>query len=275
MTPAALLLIGLSLAVPPERVLTDADRAFADGVALRADAAAARKRFAAAAAGYDELWRLGSHNPALALNRARARRLAGDLPGAIVAFHDGLAVARYDRPLQAGLEEARSAVAYPLDGELAAQCRPRPRGTVGTRMSPADAYLAAGLLWLLVSLGVARFAMTRAGGWLAFAGFWLACLGLLGGLWWQDWRHHSRDEARPLVVVKDDVLLRKGNADGYPARLEPRLPRGVEARELTRRGGWVQVELAGGAAGWLPETAVQKSEVRSQRPARPLPVSDL
>src|SRR5436305_3968111 len=121
MTPAAVLMVGLSLPVAPERVLTDADRAFADGVALRADAAAARKRFAAAAAGYDELWRLGHHDPALAFNRARAHRLAGDLPGAVVALHDGLAVARYDRALQAGLEEARSAVAYPLDGELAAQ----------------------------------------------------------------------------------------------------------------------------------------------------------
>ena len=105
--------------------------------------------------------------------------------------------------------------------------------------------------------------MTRAGGWLAFAGFWLAGLALLGGLWWHDWRHRSHDESRPLVVVRDDVMLRKGNADGYPARLEPRLPRGVEARELTRRGGWVQVELAGGAVGWLPEAAVIVNEAEA------------
>ena len=55
-----------------------------------------------------------------------------------------------------------------------------------------------------------------------------------------------------------DAYLRKGNSEFYPARLEAVLPKGVEARELTRRGGWVQVRLAGGAVGWLPETAVLK-----------------
>jgi hypothetical protein len=265
MTPAGVLLLLAATAGTPaevERVrlyfdvLTDTNRAFADGVALRADAAQARAQFARAARGYDELWSRGFRNPALALNRARARWLAGDLAGATVAFHDGLAVARYDRPLQTGLEEARAAVAYPVEGDLAAQCRPRPRRTIGTRMSPAEAYTSAGIVWLLVCIGVTRFVMIRAAGWLAFAGFWLACLGLLGGLWWQDWRLREKDEGRPLVVVRDDVLLRKGNAEGYPPRLEPRLPRGVEARELTRRGGWVQVELAGGAVGWVPESAV-------------------
>jgi hypothetical protein len=264
MTPGVLLLLTATAGTPAEaqkydvffNVLMDANKAFAEGVELRADAARARPKFARAARGYDEVWDCGYHNPALALNRARARRLAGDLPGAIAAFHDGLAVARYDRSLQVALEEARAAVAYPVEGELAAQCRPRSRWSVGKRVSPAEAYLAAGLLWLLVCLGVARFAMTRAGGWLAFAGVWLACLGLLGGLWWHDWRLREADESRPRVVVRDDVFLRKGNAEVYPPRLEPRLPRGVEARELTRRGGWVQVQLAGGAVGWLPEAAV-------------------
>ena len=63
-------------------------------------------------------------------------------------------------------------------------------------------------------------------------------------------------------MVTDDAVLRRGNAESYPPRLDPRLPRGVEARELTRRGGWVQVELAGGAAGWLPETIVLPVPVR-------------
>lgn len=250
-------LIGLSLAPgPPEAVLARAESCFAEGVKARSDAAEARRWFRAAAAGYDDLWRSGHRNPALALNRAKARRLAGDLPGAVVALHEGLAVARHDRPLQVELEDARAAVVYPLDGELAAQCRPRPAATIGTRMSVPDAFFAAGLLWLVVCLGLARFAMTRGVGWLPLAGSGLFGLLLLGGFWWQDWRHREREESRPLLVVKDDVLLRRGNAEGYPPRLEPRLPKGVEARELTRRGGWVQVELAGGAVGWLPEGAV-------------------
>lgn len=271
MTPGVLLLLTATAGTPAEAetydvyfdVFVDANRAFAEGVERRADGARARPQFARAARGYDEVWDRGYRNPPLALNRARAHRLAGDLPGAIAALHDGLTVAPYDRPLQVALEEARSAVAYPAEGDLAAQCRPRVRWSVGARMSPAEAYLAAGLLWLAACLGAVRFAMTRAGGWLAVAGAGLALLGLLGGLWWHDWRLRDAEAARPRVVVRDDVFLRKGNADGYPPRLEPRLPRGVEARELTRRGGWVQVELAGGVAGWLPESAIQRTEVRS------------
>jgi hypothetical protein len=276
MTPAGLAVV-LALAVgSPETgfagasdgdVLTAAERAFAEGTARRDNAAAARGWFREAANGYDELWRRGFRNPALARNRARAHRLAGDLPGAIAALHQGLAVARYDRPLQVELEGARSAVAYPIDGDLAAQCRPPPARTVGTRMSPAEAYLVAGLLWLLVCGGVARFAMTRARWWLVFAGGWAAGLAVLGGLWWSDHRAQARGGARPLVIVADDATLRRGNAESYPPRLEPKLPRGVEARELTRRGGWVQVELAGGAVGWLPEAAVMPGREPGSPPA--------
>jgi hypothetical protein len=212
--------------------------------------------FHESARGYDDLWRRGHRNPALALNRSRAHRLAGDLPAAIAALHDGLAVARYDRALQIELEDARAAVAYPFDGELAAQARPHPVATIGTRMSPGEAYAAAGLLWLLACLAAVRFAMTRNWAWVGFAGLCLAGLVLLGGLWWREWQRQSLDESRPWLVVRDDVTLRTGNGESWGPRLPAKLPRGAEARELTRRGGWVQVELAGGAVGWLPEAAV-------------------
>jgi hypothetical protein len=231
---------------------------FEAGVKFRHDTALARPRFRESARMYDELWRRGFRNPDLALNRAHAHRLAGNLPASVAALHEGLSVARWDRPLQVALEDARGAVGYPLVGDLAAQCRPTPRATVGTRMSPVEAWGIAALLWLLACGGVARFAMTRNGWWLAFAGAWCAALALLGGLWLQDHRHRQRETADPLVVVTDDVVLRKGNADTFPARLEPKLPRGVEARELTRRGGWVQVRLAGGAIGWLPAASTLK-----------------
>ena len=234
-------------------LLAATESAFVQATALRHDAAKARPAFARAAAGYDELWRRGHHNPDLALNRADAHRLAGNLPRAVAALHEGLAVARWSRPLQVALEDAHSAVSYPLVGDLAAQCRPTPPATIGTRMSPADAWFAAGALWLLACVGVARFAMTRAGWWLAFAGLAVAALALLGGLWLQDERR--REQAGPLVVLTQDVTLRRGNAEGYPARLDAKLPRGVEARALTRRGGWVQVQLAGGVIGWVPATA--------------------
>lgn len=243
---------------PPDAdQLAAADAAFARGVSLRDDAAAARPEFARAAGVYDAVWRTGVRSPELALNRANAHRLAGNLPEAVVALNEGLAAARSSRPLQVALEEARAAVAYPVTADLAAQCRPVPPRTVGTRMSPVEAWLVAGALWLLACAGVARFAMTRTGSWLAFAAAGVAGLAALGGLWRQDADRLAAANEHPLVVVAADALLRKGNADAYPGRLEPKLPKGVEARELARRGGWVQVRLAGGAVGWLPASAVR------------------
>ena len=250
MTP---LLFGLILASALPADLANAERLFEQGVNSRADAAAARPLFAQSALAFDELWRNGHRNPSLARNRARAHRLAGNLPAAIAALHEGLAVARYNRSLQVELEDARSAIGYPHD-DLAEQCRPRPIGGIGTRMSALEAYLAAGGLWLLACLGAARFAMTRAPAWLFASGIALLALATLGGFWWHDHDRQSEANARPLLIVKDDSALKLGNGESWPDRVKWKLPRGVEVRELARRGGWIQVELASGTVGWLPET---------------------
>jgi hypothetical protein len=244
-----------STAMSEGALLAIAEQSFAQGVALRMDSAKARPTFARSAIAYDELWERGYRNPEMTLNRARAHQLAGNLPRAIAALHEGLEVTRWNRPLQVALEDARSAVGYPLTGDLSSLCRPTNPPSVSSRMSPLEAWSIAAVLWLLVCGGVARFAMTRTMWWLMFAGFAMAALALLGAVWLQDYRHHHGNSP-PLLIVNDDVFLRKGNSKEYPTRLEPRLPRGVEIRELGRRGGWVQVRLSSGIIGWLPETAV-------------------
>lgn len=232
------------------------------GQSHHANAAEARPHFQEAARLYDELWRRGVRDPNLALNRASAKRLAGDLPGTIAALNEGLASARWDRSLQVALEDARSEVAYPTHSDLAALCRPVPVRTIGSRMSPAEARVLAALFWILLWGGLARFAMTRTSWWLMLAGVWLIALGSLGALWLQDDRSRSRADEHPLVVVREDVHLRKGNAEAFPLRLDSpaKLPRGLEARALTHRGSWVQIQLAGGVIGWIPETAALKRD---------------
>ena len=251
-----LLFTPLSGFTADEPLLSEAEAAFAHGVELRSDAVEAQPWFVRAAGHYDELWRRGHRTPELAMNRANAHRLAGDLPASIAAFHEGLAVARFHYPLQAGLEDARAAVAFPHDGELANECRPRTRLTVASRMSPLEAYWVTGSFWLAACGLFAWWRVSRNHGILPAVGIALAVLAAIGVMWWQDAKYREREDCRPLAIVREDAGLHKGNGDGFPKRFDHKLPRGVETRELSRRGGWVQVELAGGAVGWLPENAV-------------------
>ena len=246
----ALLALSFSLSLPI--VASDADRHFALGVASRNDGAAARAHFAKAAELLDELRAAGVRDPRLALNRARAHRLAGNLPACLAALHDGLEVARHDRELQVELESARDAVEY-ANADLAAAVRPPPPRGLGTRMSVLELYLIAGGLWLAACLGIARYAMTRVPGWLAAAGASLVLLAILAGAWRSDRARIDAENARPLRILERDHPLKAGNGDSWPDRLKWPLPAGAEVRELARRGGWVQVELANGTAGWLPE----------------------
>jgi len=239
-----------------EELARFAEHEFNKGMTWRHDAATARRYFHQAARLYDTCWRRDPHGPELAMNRANAHRLADELPQAIVALNEGLAVAPWSRPLQMALEDARGAVGYPNIGDLAAQCRSAPASGLGTRLSSADLWLILGALCVFASLGVARFAMTRKPGWVVFSAVFGVVLLFLGSAWLLD--HQQRDQVNELhtVVVTQDVFLRKGNSEAYPARLETKLPRGVEARKLTERGGWVQVRLAGGVVGWLPASSV-------------------
>ncbi len=60
------------------------------------------------------------------------------------------------------------------------------------------------------------------------------------------------------VIVRDEVVARKGNGTSYePAFTEP-LTEGTEFRLVEDRGDWVLIRLAGGEEGW-----VQREEVVS------------
>lgn len=241
MTPVALLAV-LALGQP--------DAAFRDGLDLRADASAARPKFVEAAKGYDAAWQAGERTAATATNRARAHALAGDLPGAIAAAHAGLRLAPYDADLLRDLDTLRDAVEYPQ------ALRPARPGGLRSRVSPWDVLAFAALASVLAGVGLARRFTTRDG--------WAVPLAAVGGVGllvaaiagWQLAREERREADRPVLVVVRDTTPRKGNGDTYPGLTEWRLPRGGEVRELHRRGGWVQAELANGVVGWLPETVV-------------------
>jgi hypothetical protein len=225
---------------------------FRDGVEARANSGAARPHFARAAGDYDSWWSDDYRSPGLALNRGRAHFLAGNLPQAIRAFRDGLDLYPWDADLQRALTAARATVAYPTESDPAGRVRPDPPDALRNRISPWDLFIGASVCSLLLTVGLAR-RFTARDGWSTP----LAAVGLLGLLAVASAGIHiATDRLDPVLVLTADDVLRTGNGPSFPARLDAPLPRGAEVRELTRRGGWVQVEIPGGAVGWVRESVV-------------------
>jgi hypothetical protein len=250
----------------------DPEGEFQWGLDHRSDSAAAKPIFRGAAEMFDSDWAKRRPTPALALNRGRAHFLAGDLPKAIRAFRDGLDLFPWDAELQRSLVLARAAVAYPTEADPAARVRPDPPAWLRSHVSPWDLFLAASACSLLVTIGLAR-RFTARDGWAAP----LAVVGLVGlivvaAVAVKIDADARADRANPVLVLVADEVLRTGNGTAFPARIDAPLPRGAEVRELARRGGWVQVELPGGAVGWVRESAVLGAEeertTESQRTPR-------
>lgn len=231
---------------------------FESGIRDRNDAGKARVQFANAAATADKSWNQYRQRT-VAANRGRAHFLAGDLPQSIRAFRDGLELYPWDAELQRGLALARAAVAYPAETEPTARVRPDPPAEVRNRVSPFDLLIVSAVASFILAIGLAR-RFTRRDRW-AWPVVAIGFLGVLvaGGIWWQCDREALGDRANPTVVIAADTVLRTGNGPSYPPRVEAVLPRGAEVRERSRRGGWVQVELAGGAVGWVSEAVVLKT----------------
>lgn len=251
-------------AVPPELSDSDvaarAETAFQEGVRLREAAGQARPQFRQAAIYFEELRRRGIHNAALYRNLGNAYLLADDLPRAILTYRRGLRLEPNDLSLREMLTAARERVVYPESGALGRpQNDPRPPWLP----YPRGEWLmsAAVLAYLLACICLTRWLMVRRGRLLALGT--MASLLALGMLGWTAVRAgEERDrEIHPLVVIaRDGVVLRRGNSKAFPPRFETPLNRGVEARFLFEREGWVQIELSGGEIGWAPRTELMISD---------------
>lgn len=256
------LLISLLLHARPAAGLSDRDileRAateFQEGVHLRQSREQARPHFRNAAGYFEELRRRGAGNPALSRNLGNAYLLAGDLPNAILAYRRGLRLTPNDFDLRESLIEARASVAYPASGDLG---RPRSddRPPWLPHLRSRWLMFAATGCYVLGCVGVTRWRMVRRGRLLTAGLLALLLAGVLSG--WLALRAHDRNEREihPLVVIaRDGVLLRRGNGATFPPRYDTPVNRGVEARLLFERGGWVQIELSGGEIGWVPRDTV-------------------
>ena len=254
---AALFAIALSLGPAGESELAEsARREFRAGCDLRGDSAAARPHFANAARCYRELWQRGERSPELVQQWARSEFLNGALPAAIAAAHAGLRIAPHHAELQRDLETYRDGVVAPANAKPDERLRPDRIAGVRTRIGAWDFFGLASAGAGICSLGMFR-RFTRGATWATPSiAVGIVMLMICGGLAWSRGIEMEADLAEPTTVLRRDEILRKGNGEAYPARIETPLPRGAEVRAVGRRGGWVQVRLAGGAMGWLPERAL-------------------
>ena len=188
--------------------------------------------------------------PALKFKAGNARFLAGDLPHAIAAYRRGLALDLADPKLRTALAYARDQVQYPPAPDLRPEREPWPPWLT---LRHVGVYAFA--LYFAACVAVTRWRMTRRRRWLVVGGVLLslAAVPAVGSA--LKWQRQRRDAAEPVGVVARDVPLRVGNGADYPPKLDVPLPRGCEVRRLCDRGGWVQVETAGGVVGWVPRDA--------------------
>jgi hypothetical protein len=241
-----------------EALVEEATAAYREGLAQRDDAATARRAFQRAADAYRRLEQRGVGNTDLYRNLAQAELLAGDLPRAIRAYRLGLRLAPHDEALQAGLAYARDQVAYPATGALESSCRPRERRAL-IRWLAYDSWLqGAAALYFLGWLAAARAWMTRRLIWkLATSGLLVAGAGLAAWAYWEREQLLEEEQSLPTVVVAENgTPLHRGNGVDYSLRLNDKLPAGAELRVLSERGGWRQVQLAGGEIGWVDAARV-------------------
>jgi hypothetical protein len=233
-------------------LLQQAAAAFQAGVNLRDQPDKARPLFREAASCYEELRRCGAANVDLYRDQGNAQLLAGDLPGAILSYRRGLRLAPADLDSRANLAYAREQIAFrsPEDlGRPPEENRPPWLPYLPQRQRVLLFFCSYSFGWL----GIVRWRMVRrAAPWrFGLTAFALASI-LAASLAVEAWSDRQ-ESLHPLVVVaKHGVPLRKGNGVLYPPRFGTPLHRGVEARLRFERGGWLQIELAGGQIGWIP-----------------------
>ncbi len=215
----------------------------------------AQRFFAEAADRYRELHERGVRDPALYLNLGNAAYLADRWPDALWAYQLGLKLDPNDAELRTQRDFVRARVIYPPSGHG------HPEGDVWPAWlyRPAPVILArcAGIFYVLTcGLAMAAFLMR------SLRLFLPASLTLLvslaaGGAYWLGSMEAQADRDTPLVIIRENTTLYRGNGRNYPAHAEfPLLPRGLEARQLYRRGAWLQIRLSTGEVGWVPESQV-------------------
>ena len=233
-------------------ILEEAQTAFDEGVRLiRLEPTAAKTSFRLAADRYRQLLDDGVASSALHYNLANACVRAGDLGEAILHYRIAQQLAPGDDRIAHNLASARSLRRTRIDAAGETALRSALLGwheRTSLRAKAAIFFTAWLVFWLLLLL---KPVLRRRSG----ALLWIA---LLAALAWLPFGASlavdvlNLDGAEQGVLLRDDVIVRMGNGEGFEPQFEQPLHQGVEFDIIERRGDWLHIRLPDGKDGWIP-----------------------
>ena len=232
-----------------QQILEEARQAYDGGVAaLRTDPVHAVELFADSARRFEQLVADGVVNGQLQYNLGNAYLQLGELGQAILHYRTAQQIIPRDPKLRHNLKYARSLtesrIAVSGERALRTALLGWHRSTsIRTRFAVfVTAYT---LCWILLSLNL-----------LVSRPWWRWPAVASGVVWIAMGVSVASDtfgagENREGVVLVDDVVVRKGNSEGFDPRFEQPLHQGVEFRVIEQRPGWLSIELPDGKTGWI------------------------
>lgn len=238
-------------------ILEDAQVQYDRGIEIRqSDPQRAAGHFDDSARLYELLIEDGVRNGYLHYNLGNAWLQAGEVGRAILNYRRAEQYIAGDARLEHNLAAARD------------QCRTQIRASGGEALS--DALLG----WHRNTATSSRFVVFAA----SYVLFWILLVGRLvrphrmwragamaaGALWLVCGASVAADvlvEPDQIgVLIEDDVVLRKGDGEGFEPQVVEPLHQGVEFEVIEARGEWLRVALADGNEGWV--RAAQAGVVR-------------
>ena len=247
--PCSTLKAGMLDPSQQERILLEAQAEYDEAAKmLRTNPAEAAAAFRRAAAEFQLLVDDGIQNGELYYDLGNAWYQAGDLGHAIANYLRAERLMPDDPRLEANLSYARSQVRPQItdDGHVALLRKLvfwHDAWTLRWRL------LGFGLAWIILWGALVVRSLRHYPGWNYLAGTAAACSVLRGvsALW-----DISIDSGHTRgVLVGDQVIVRKGNAESFSPQFEEPINRGVEFEVLEERPDWLHIELGNGEKGWI------------------------
>jgi hypothetical protein len=239
-------------------IATEAQSKYDEAAALVVnDPEHARELFRESAAKFQRIVDSGISNGELFFNLGNALVQSDDLGRAIGAYLEAQRLLPGDTRIETNLAHARSLVATRATSTAGSEPLDRVAAlwkVVGFPTRIWAAFISWTLVWSIIVAGILCGWTTRVPWRPMLMSVSAICIGisLTVGV------DALRQQINPLgVLVNDQVVVRKGNGEGFaPAFTEP-LTRGAEFTMIEMRPGWYRIRLADGQSGWVKTSDAQ------------------